>query len=372
MRITLLISQLGAGGAERVMSLMANYWVEHGQEVTLITLSAETADWHGIQLDPKVTRVGLNLVSSSSHIASAVRNNVERVKRLRQALRRSQADVAIAFGDATNMLTLIAGRGLGIPVVISERIDPRHHPIGSIWNGLRTLLYPYADALVVQTEGVRDWARSLMTESRVHIIPNPVRPALHRREYPAAARSLSHTLVAIGRLDRQKGFDLLVQALAQCVQKHPEWSLVILGEGDERAALESLICELDLKDKVSLPGRVKDPVPFLQRADLFVLPSRYEGFPNALLEAMACGLAVISTDCSSGPRAIIRDGLDGVLVPPDNIDALASAMDRLMADHGERKRLGGRAVEVVERFNVKAVMEAWNKLLTDVSRVSHT
>lgn len=363
MRITLVISRLGSGGADRVMSLMANHWVEHGRKVTLVTLGGE-ADWYG--LHPSVKRVRLDLLSSSPHIGRALRNNLERVKRLRRELRRSRPDVAIAFGDATNVLTLIASFGLRIPVIVSERIDPRHHPIGLIWTGLRSLLYPSAKALVVQTDAVRDWAKTVVKEKAIYIIPNPLKPVLNGSEFNASRCSDDRTLVAVGRLNRQKGFDLLLRALAKCIEKHAVWSLVILGEGEERGSLEALVAELGLKDKVSLPGRVKEPAQILQRADLFVLASRYEGFPNVLLEAMACGLAVISTDCASGPRAIIRDGLDGVLVPPNSIDALALAMDRLMANEAERQRLGARAVEVVERFSIDKIMKMWDVLITDV------
>lgn len=372
MRITLVISQLGSGGAERVMSTMANYWAENGRDVTIVTLSTEAVDWCGLQLHPSVKRVGLDLLSASKNISAAVRNNLKRIKRLRQELQRLRPDVAIAFGDATNVLTLMASPGLGMSVIVSERIDPRHHPIGSVWTKLRSLLYPYADALVIQTDAVRDWAKMLVKENAIHIIPNPIQPVVNGSKYPARCPGSGRTLVAVGRLDRQKGFDLLLRAYAICAKKHDAWSLVIVGEGEERGVLEALAEELGLKDRVSLPGRVKEPAQILRGADLFVLASRYEGFPNALLEAMACGLAVISTDCASGPRAIIRDGLDGVLVPPNDVDALALAMDRLMANQAERQRLGARAVEVVERFSIQAIMKTWDDLVTDTCRVQKT
>jgi glycosyltransferase involved in cell wall biosynthesis len=340
---------------------MANYWATHDREVTLITLSAQTDDWYVVH--PNVRRIGLNALSVSHHIARALRNNIQIVRLLRHELQRAPSDAVISFGHATNIVTLMACWRLGMPVVVSERTDPREHPIGSIWTRLRSLIYRHADALVVQSLGVRDWARTLVDEDAIHVIPNPV--SLIRNEFTRATsrQRENQTVIAMGRLSKEKGFDLLLRAFSQCAKEHSGWSLIIPGEGAERKALEMLIIELGIANRVSLPGRVKDPIRMLQSADLFVLPSRYEGFPNALLEAMACGLAVISTDCPSGPREIIRNGVDGLLIPPNDIDALAVSMDRLMANKVERQRLGARAVEVTERFGVEKVMSMWNDLL---------
>jgi len=176
----------------------------------------------------------------------------------------------------------------------------------------------------------------------------------------------------MGRLVEQKGFDILVEAFSRCATKHSDWSLVILGEGPQRTRLEAAAAELGIGDRVHLVGQVREPDTILKGADLFVLSSRYEGFPNALVEAMACELPVVSTDCSSGgPRDIIRDGVDGILVPPRDVEALASAMDRLMADQDGRQRLGKSAAEVVERFSTTRVMKVWDDLLAGIAKLSH-
>jgi GalNAc-alpha-(1->4)-GalNAc-alpha-(1->3)-diNAcBac-PP-undecaprenol alpha-1,4-N-acetyl-D-galactosaminyltransferase len=365
-RITLVIASLQAGGAERVMSMLANHWTEHGRDVTLITLAAVDTDFYA--LHPGVRRVGLGLIGSSSHPAAAMKSNLRRLRRLRREIKRSQPNVVVSFLDQTNVLALAASRGSGTPVIACEHTDPRQHELGPAWRLLRSLLYPRAAALVILTEGVRPWAERLVKSDRVLVIPNPVPvSAVKAGDTPDQGES-GRTIAAMGQLAPRKGFDLLLAAFGRCANKHADWSLVILGEGEERRRLEALAGELGIESRVSLPGRVQDPATVLRQADLFVLASRYEGFPMALLEAMACGLAVISTDCPSGPREIVRDGVDAVLVPPHDVDALAAAMDRLMGDGDERERLGTHAVGVIERFDVGRIMDMWNKLFEQATQ----
>lgn len=350
------------------MSVMANYWAEHGREVTLITLASTGEDLY--PLHPRIHRIGLGLMGNSSHFAAAVWNNFQRMKRLRQEIRVSQPDVVLSFIDQTNVLTLAATLGLGIPVIASEHIDPREHDIGSLWAGLRCLFYRCAAAVVVLTDGVRGWAEGFVKSHAVHVIPNPVSLSAVEHNGGLDLDRLGGTIAAMGRLAPQKGFDILLKAFARCAGTHSDWSLIILGEGEERKRLEELAVGLGIKDRVKMPGRAQDPFQVLCGTDLFVLSSRYEGFPMALVEAMACKLAVISTDCPSGPREIVRDGVDGVLVPPNDVHALAAAMDRLMADPAERHRLGARAVEVIERFSIERIMNMWDEVLTHACRRS--
>lgn len=360
-RVALVIGSLGPGGAERVMVLLANHWATHGQSVVLVTFGTpREQDFFGVR--EEVERAYLDAFRIIWNPVKGF-NTLRQIVVLRRALTCAAPDIVISFIVKTNLLTLLATRGLELPVVVSDRLDPRVHPLSLAWRILRRLLYPRATHVVVQTQTALHFYPDRVRR-RSRVIPNPI-PAPPSRVPARARETTAPRIVALGRLHPQKGFDLLLRAFSQIVPQHPAWSLEIWGEGPERSALEALVVDLSLEGSVRLPGMTKVPYDVLRSGDLFVLSSRREGFPNALCEAMACGLPVVSFDCPSGPREIIRDGIDGLLVPPEDTEELARAMHRLMADAGERARLASRAPEVIDRFSVGRVMTIWDQLLAE-------
>ena len=316
-RIVFVVHSLAAGGAQRVLATMASHWAEQGWHVSLVTLASRDEDFFA--LHPAIGRVALDQVADSPNLFAAIWSNWRRIRELRRAIRRLQPEIVLSFVDQTNVLALLAARGLSIPVVIAERTDPRHHPLGRIWSWLRRQVYPRATAVVVQTEGVRPVVESLAAGKPVHVIPNGIaKPAVLGQRGDESDRAL----VAVGRLSHEKGFDLLIMAWSEIAARHPKWRLRIYGDGPARESLERLASE-HVSGHVEFCGATCDTDLAYREADLFALPSRYEGFPNALLEAMAHGLPSVAFDCESGPNEIVRDQVDGLLVPPGDVAALA-------------------------------------------------
>lgn len=366
MRVTLVISSLGRGGAERTASVLAGAWAEQGEEVTLITLNRD--DVPAFPLHPSIRLQQLKVRGGAAkNILHGILRQLGNVRALRRAIRESEPGVIVSFMDIPNVLTILASQGLGAPIVITEHNHPACYDIGSAWRVLRRLVYHRAAILVCVSTPLLDWFQSRVNVHGV-VIANPVAlPGALAGEvaFRPAARD-GHVIVGMGRLVEQKGFDLLLEAFSRVAERHPDWKLKILGEGPLLGQLCAQANQLDIASRVEFAGAVADPFPVLRQADLFVFSSRFEGFGNALCEAMACGLPVISFDCPAGPSDIVRAGLDGLLVPAGDVTALAKAMERLMNDSQLRHRLGGQARDVVSRFGTERIMALWRGVFTDL------
>lgn len=360
MKLTLVTSSLTAGGAERVLSIMANYWAEKGHTISFVTLDSKDDDFY--VLNPSVRRYALALLHGSNSPWGILRKHTLRLLWIRKTIKETNPDTVICFMDRMNIATLLAMWGLNTPIIISERTDPRHHKIGPLWSILRRLTYPRAQALVVQTESVKKWISNFYTKRFLYVIPNPLSLSNKSTSPNPDFYIPKKFIVSMGRMDKFKGFHFLIKAFS-IVNKNKDWELVLIGEGKERSNLRQLSKQLGISSIVHMPGRIKNPDSILRHAEIYVLSSLYEGFPNALLEAMRAGIAVVSFDCPSGPAEIIRHGIDGMLVPAQDTEALAQTMANLMQDDELRKSLSRHAVDVTERFSLKKVMHQWEDVV---------
>lgn len=360
MRIAFVLPGLGAGGAERVVSRLADHWAERGHDVNLLLLAGpEHRPYYPLSSAVRVH--ALDLLRPSRGPMDAVAANLRRLHRLRQALADEAPDAVLAFLPETGALATLAALGTGVPVIVSERASPLDQPLPVAWRALRRLAYGAAAAVVFQTERAGT-AFPPSVQARGCVIPNPVDLPADPAADPAALE-----IVAAGRLVPQKGFDILVGAFAAVADQHPGWRLTIWGEGPERDRLTALAARHGLGGRVRLPGTSRAPGGWLPGGSIFALPSRFEGFPNALCEAMGAGYAAIAADCRFGPREIVRDGSDGLLVPPENERALADALAALMGSVERRQQMGAAARQAVRRYELPAVARRWEALVERVA-----
>ena len=364
MRITLVITTLGRGGAERLASILASAWAAQGKRITVLTFDRGEASAYDLHSAVQARHLGILQISNSAF--QGLRRNVRRLRILRRALRESNPDLIISFLDTTNVLTVLGTRWLGLPVIVVEQTDPAFYEIGRIWSFLRRCVYRFADVLVCPN--IRSAAKfQRMTRVRTVTIPNPIDVPVKFAVTSNGKKTGQYELIGMGRLVPEKGFDLLLQAFSLIAGKHPGWRLTILGGGPLLGELQEQALSLSLAQRVNFAGPVADPFPRLHAADLFVFSSRFEGFGMALAEAMACGLPVVTFDCPEGPAHIVRDGIDGLLVPPEDVPALAAALDRLMGDSAERRRLASLAPEVRLRFGSERILALWQSLFDEMA-----
>lgn len=363
MKIAFLISTLDAGGAQRVATILCNHWVV-AHEVALLTFQAPE-DSLQFPLDERVRYFALDLLGSSKGVLGTVGRNIARVATIRRRLREIAPDVLVCFMTETNVVGTLAARWAQVPVVISERIHPAHHPLPLVHRLARLVVYRMANALVVQTQNIADWY-----QRRTGLVPvriaNPVEGApapLQTREPRATAGG---EIVSVGRLERQKGFDVLINAFHHLAADRPGWSLTIYGEGPLRNDLETQVEMLGLHDRVRLPGITRDAREQLRAADLYVHPARYEGFPNAVAEALAEGLCVVATDCPGASAELLQHGRYGILVTPEDPVSLAQAMGRAMDDPVLRKSFASRARGALYGLEVDTIAASWLSLFENV------
>jgi glycosyltransferase involved in cell wall biosynthesis len=369
MKILVYLHSLQSGGAERVASNLANNWAVRGWHIAVLTNTLPHTDFYS--LDPRILRACLNLNSKSNGPVSAIVSNIRRIVAVRNEVLRFKPNMVLAFMASANVIVALACLGLNCRVVGSERIHPPQMPLGRFWEWARRWTYRWVDAVAALTQESANWIRCNTRAKYVPVISNmvvwPIPMQTSRIPPSVVCHEGRRIMLSVGRLDVQKGFDLLLEAFSSISQDHPGWDLVIVGEGVERQKLEAQRTKLHLDDRVFIVGRVGNISDWYDRADLYITSSRYEGFPNTLCEAMASGLASISFNCDTGPRDIIRNHVDGLLVSVGDVGLLASAMTRLMTDDALRARYAGQAKAVRERFSEAHIISKWDELFLAIN-----
>ena len=358
--IGLVISDLSSGGAQRVLVTLADHWASKGYKTAVITYNDRSADFY--QLHPFVNRISIKREISSKAGAVRVMTIVRRISALRRILKNLRPGVTVSFITQTNILVILAAFGLRRRVVISERNDPALQSFGVFWDTLRKLLYRYADVVTANTHGALETMRSYVPAHKLLFLPNPVylQNKVKRRD------EVSKNILTVGRLVRQKAHDVLIEAFAIVAQSFSDWRLKIVGEGTLRDRLEAQADKFGISDYVDWYSNTKNIEAFYRSSEIFVLPSRYEGLPNALLEAMSFGLPVIVTNGSPGPLELVEDGRTGLVVAVNDARSLARAIERLIRYPVLRKNLGQAAIARVADYSAEKAIGAWEDVLAVV------
>ena len=351
----------GAGGAERTMAYLLDHLTNH-HDVTLLTLEASESEAF-FPVPSSVRTIGLDKLGGRR--LSRFARVISRPLLVRQEVSACSPDVILSFMDTMNVVALIGCVGLGAPVVVSERNDPALHRVGRAKELLRDSSYALAKIVVVPTERVARYFPSHLS-AKLRVVPNPVPQFADcaQPDRPDAKGRLR--IIAVGRLEPHKGLASLVTAFAQVSQEHPDWDLLIIGEGRQRAELEALVRLHRLEGRVNLPGVVKDAGREIRAAHLMAFPSRYEGFPNALAEGLALGLPAIGLLGVSGVEELIVSERTGLIVggTPDD---WSSALSALMRCSATRKRLGQAARSHVQQWAPSKVLPAWEAILYEAA-----
>lgn len=355
---------MSSGGAERVAATLCSALVARGDYVALIP----TFSGGGVPFYPLHERVELiYLAERAGPVQGGNKRYWKRIGSLRQIIADKQPDVVVSFLPNVNIAAIVATAFSKIPCIVCERSDPRMQAVSWVWRLACKLLYRTADRLTVQTRAVAESIGQVYGGLKdVAVVPNPLPQGVLAWQARQVSRE-RRTLLSLGRLSEEKRVNRIIDAFSQLAPGFPDWDLHVYGDGPLKHELAAQIATLGLQERVRLMGRTDEPWRVMASSDAFVMASRYEGFPNALLEAMGIGLPCVTTDCPSGPREISRDGVDALLVPNDDDAGLRDALAQLMGNETLRKDLGQRArASVVARYSLDAVLRTWDEIFASV------
>ena len=399
--IAFYIGGLCIGGAERVICNLAEYFYSEGYRVTMVTKVRDEKEY---ELKPGIKRIIAD-ITPEEETASRIRNLFARIAKLKRIWKEVKPDVIVSFIRKNNLMAIASAAPLGIPVIVSVRSAPERELKGFGFKTISFLLFRQAAGVVLQTREAYNFFPGYIRAKAV-VLPNSINPdflkeseklALERNndingaavekpekdasEYAGIkceesmvidSRMISSKrekkIITVGRIDDNKNQRMLVEAYAKIAGPYPEWSLELIGDGSGRQALEEYVGTLPCKDRISFTGAVDDVAKRMSEASIFVLPSKIEGMPNALIEAMVMGMACISTDCPcGGPRDLIAaDESNGILVPVDNVDAMAMALKRLITNDTLRQSMGDNARKIITTLHPDTVNKQWKNYIENV------
>ena len=349
MKIAFLISSLNAGGAERVVSLLANE-LSLKNDIVLITLSKDEPFY---KLNDSITLKQLGVLNSGTNFLKSIFSNLALICQITLLIRSLKIKSLICFMTTSNVLGILSGKLLSdIKVTISERANPNFEDVG-YWNFLRRKTYNFADRLVVQSEEISNYFKSIIDERKIVIIPNPIKIVDSNKN------KKEKIILTVGRLDVNKNQEQIIRSFSRLKQEG--WRLIICGDGSLLSKLKDLVIDLNINDAVEFKGSVKNIEKQYKRASIFAFSSLSEGFPNVLLEAMNYGCACISSDCPTGPSLLIENNVNGFLIPLADEVTYTNHLQKLINNEKTRNIFVSNAKSSLENYALNKVADQWIK-----------
>lgn len=346
-KLIIVLGSMSRGGAERVISHISEYFAQREYSVYIVLLLFNKVDY--------VLHENVKVVNLTGQGGSRIKRLPYWIRGIRKLVKEVKPDTVLSFAARINVIVQLACLGQKTSVVVSERNDPFSDGRSKFVDFMTNRLYPKAKAVVFQTVRSTTYFAKLKLNNAC-VIPNPV---------AVACTSIDKTpgkIVTAGRLTAQKNQKMLIDAFAEVKKEFPEVQLHLFGGGELKEALANQAKNLGVADSVLFRGNVPDIHQQIADADMFVLPSDYEGLSNALLEAMMMGLPCISTNCA-GSDEYICDGENGLLVPVGDTRALTEAMKRLLKNEEEARRFGQKAAETVSDLSKDKILARWYEVL---------
>ncbi|MDD2496173.1 MAG: glycosyltransferase family 4 protein [Tissierellia bacterium] len=362
MKLLFFIGSMRGGGAERVMAVLTDELAKRGHDVTLVVMSSYPS-FYKLNKDIKLIQFNDRV---NNRFFGKIKYKLKSYIFIRQNIKKLNPDVVISFMLSLNAMVLISSIFLKEPIIVSEHstFDIKL-PLKKRFQ--RFYLNKLADRVTVLTFHDYNFIGTRLKNKIV--MPNPLSfvPLAKYNE------DRKKNIIAAGSIDRfhGKGFDSLIKIWGKIANKYPEWKLLIAGGGNDEniRKLRELANEYNVNSQFELLGQVKNLDERFRESSIFVLSSRYEGFGMVLIEAMSQGCACISFDCTAGPREIINNNVDGILVEDQNMDAMTLALSDLIENEDKRERLATEAIKSVDRFSVKNIADKWERLFADLVEI---
>ncbi|MDE6846242.1 MAG: glycosyltransferase [Lachnospiraceae bacterium] len=352
--VAFYIGSLHKGGAERVFVNLAEFFLKEGYRVTMVTQYQYPAAEEYV-LPTEIKRVLSDLDSKETHNSRIV-NFFCRINKLHGIWKREQPDLVLSCIGKNNFMTVVTTMLTKTRPVVSVVGEAKEEYPNKLMHLLANFLFPFASGVILQTERSKDFF-SKRVQKKAVILPNSLNPNFIKLRYEGER---DKRIVAVGRLDANKNHEMMIRAFAALRDKYPEYTLTIYGEGELRGYLEELAGKLGISERVFLPGVIPDVAAQIEKAALFLLTSYSEGVSNALIEALATGLPVISTDVPSGGTVeLMTDGVNGLIIPTGDQQALEKAMDYMLGDPAYAERLGREAAKIQDRLAPERVNRLW-------------